>query len=751
MSDSNIPEQEARLLEQVNKSLAAQPAQRPRTNSETQHSYGQQLLELRDEIAQARLEDVPALVAQMERISGVAARRAEVQEAPIDASVPYFAHLRLREGNKERDVLIGRGTHIDTRSGVRIVDWRHAPISQLYYRYPEGASYEENFGGREVEGEVMVRRTVTIHESRLMRIQAPQGTFVNQNQGQGPWKHHELRPAELAGGQGTAARPAARGTLGVGLDSDQRMDRHLPEIAALLDPRQFELISAPDAGVVVIQGGAGSGKTTIGLHRIAYLAYRDPVRFQSDRMLVITYGIALGAYISEVLPALGVPGVKVATFADWAKKLREDSFPWLEADYDDDTPPAVTRLKKHPALLKLLAERVKQYVADPKAPRGPRVALAIWAETLTDRAAIEGAIAAYNGAPISERDLNIALRWCNDRCVELIEIETKAREGDSPADRSSRRKSDPPPAKSMAEEDEEEAPLGDDDDDDNAHDVGADGQDVEEKVARLDREDDALLLRIHQLLCGPLKKGKNTLIYEHVFVDEAQDLAPVELAVLLDTVSLRRSVTLAGDTAQKLYLDNGFRDWRTTLDDLGLSSTEIEPLRIAYRSTREVMEFAREVLGPLAEATPPEAPRSGAAVEAHAFPQQGAAVAFLADVLRPLFAREPRASVGILARFPEQADAYYEGLARSEIPNVRRVRSQDFIFRPGVDVTDIRQVKGLEFDYVVLVDVNASVFPADDPSRHLLHIAATRAAHQLWLILTGAPSPLLPQRLIDLA
>jgi DNA helicase-2/ATP-dependent DNA helicase PcrA len=82
---------------------------------------------------------------------------------------------------------------------------------------------------------------------------------------------------------------------------------------------------------------------------------------------------------------------------------------------------------------------------------------------------------------------------------------------------------------------------------------------------------------------------------------------------------------------------------------------------------------------------------------------------------------------------------------------VRRVRNQDFLFRPGVDVTDIRQVKGLEFDYVVLVDVNASVFPADDASRHLLHIAATRAAHQLWVIFTGPPSPLLPSSLVELA
>ena len=70
-------------------------------------------------------------------------------------------------------------------------------------------------------------------------------------------------------------------------------------------------------------------------------------------------------------------------------------------------------------------------------------------------------------------------------------------------------------------------------------------------------------------------------------------------------------------------------------------------------------------------------------------------------------------------------------------------------FKPGIDVTDVRQVKGLEFDYVILVDVTASQYPADDESRHLLHIGATRAAHQLWVVSTGTPSPLLPAYMFD--
>ena len=68
----------------------------------------------------------------------------------------------------------------------------------------------------------------------------------------------------------------------MGGDGERRADKHLPEIAAMIDPRQFELITRPSSGLVVIQGGAGSGKTTIGLHRLAYLAYQEPKRFRKD-------------------------------------------------------------------------------------------------------------------------------------------------------------------------------------------------------------------------------------------------------------------------------------------------------------------------------------------------------------------------------------------------------------------------------------------------------------------------------------
>ena len=77
------------------------------------------------------------------------------------------------------------------------------------------------------------------------------------------------------------------------------------------------------------------------------------------------------------------------------------------------------------------------------------------------------------------------------------------------------------------------------------------------------------------------------------------------------------------------------------------------------------------------------------------------------------------------------------------MPRLRRVANQDFTFAPGIEVTEIEQVKGLEFDYVVVVDASDEHFPDTPAARRLLHVAATRAVHQLWVTCVGTPSSLL--------
>ena len=776
--ENSIPAEEEQLLARVKESLRAAAlaaAKGPRLRP----GHGDQdLMALRDEIGEARLEDVPALVAQMERMQEVALTRADLLTLLVDPRSPYFGHLRLRErvpgrGEVERDVFIGRATFTDAKARISIVDWRNAPISQLYYRYSEGSDYEETFGKREVEGDILARRTLTIVDGELLRIANSQDVWVKRRHGlpsgQAPaWQRMDVPQRELAGGERTATRPVPRrGVLGAGPDELQRLDRHLPEIAALIDPRQFEIMTARHSGVVVIQGGAGSGKTTIGLHRLAYLNFAHPDLFPSRRMVVVTQGTALAAYIGQVLPALGVPGVRVLTFQEWAEKELQHAIPWLRATVTNDVVPAVTRVKSHPALLHELERRALA----PKAKRGRNAVVELWADLLTDRKLLMALMRDEDSSSlrVSEADIEEAHRLLvtrvsaivasdprerppegkpprvrrRDRDKELADVQAWTAFGQGEGSKKRTVDSDLPEHVRRVESERDEI-----DDDENVRgEIGIDGQRTEDDLPILDVDDLAILLRANQLLRQPETPLR------HLFVDEAQDLSPMRLAALIGRLSPSGrpgkgrqvpSVTLAGDTAQRLFLDNGFGDWGAVLGHLGLSHVAVEPLRIAYRSTREILAVARHAMGPLPIDVPAEAKRSGAPVEAFRFSAVGAAVAFLGDALRELSAREPRATVALLSRYPEQADRYFEGLRRAEVPSLRRIRAQEFSFRPGIDVTDVRQVKGLEFDYVVLLDVNVSSFGTDDESRHLFHIAVTRAAHQLWLLVTGRPSQLIP-------
>lgn len=821
-------------------------------------SYDQELLELRDAIGEARAEDLPALMAEMERMRGVADRRAEVPTGKVDQGNPYFGHMRLKEGARVRDVLIGNTTYVDTDTGVRVVDWRDAPVSRIYYRYAEGDEYEEEFGGQLLEGTVTIRRATVIREGALRRVVSPQGVFLRGREG---WQRGSVSAAKLEGGQLSAVRPPteeerrdaklSRGKLGVGVDGPE--DKHLPEIPALIDPRQFELITKPSAGLVVIQGGAGSGKTTIGLHRLAYLAFNDPKRFSPDKMLVVVFNRALARYIVRVLPSLGVEGVAVVTYGQWVSEQRQRHLPRTPGEYHDETPALVSRVKKHPVMLKLIDECVAQAEAaalreletvaartDAEAVvlkawraldgnalarrltglsqwvRGERPLPGVdrallpsrgvlelqraverlhrrakdvtwdWAELITDADRIWTALQREAPGELSRAEVEAAVRWSAEQVTRWVVADNSDVDEESSArvertaqraearkqrqtERARRRIGDEElePEAMALDEDRGAAKShgghgghGGRDDGDHDHDrepdfendrsVGADGRREEELPPAIDREDDALLLRLYVRKRGPLRgAGKQSLEFEHVFVDEAQDLSPVELSVLLSVTTARCSVTLAGDTAQRLLMDNGFRSWDGVLHDLGLDTVHVEPLKIGYRSTMEVLAFARVILGPLADPEPPLATRQGAPVEFHGFHDVGAAVAFLGEALRNLGLEEPRANVAVIARDPERADVYFRGLERAEVPRLSRVRDQDFSFRPGVEVTDIRQVKGLEFDYVVLVDVTAGQYPVDDESRHLLHIGATRAAHQLWVVAAGVPSPLLPPWMLD--
>lgn len=782
---ARIVREELRLLDVVLRALGPEggagrsPSTPPGPSlAEALADDDRRLLELRDLAATAKPEDLPALLEQMHHLGALRASRGKGAAGAVDRKSPYFAHLRLEEtvslrgprgpkSERRRDVLVGSRQYLDAGAGIRIVDWRNAPVSRIFYRYREGDSYEETLGDQPVEGEVVARRTVAIVDGELRKVTSPQGTFVRDAGGR--WRRAEAFTARL---RLPGAKERSEATLSEAQAKTTAADRLLPAIASMLDKEQYDLITRPGAGLVAIQGSAGSGKTTVGLHRVAYLFASNQQRFRPSKMLVIVPNEALIHYTSRVLPGLGVEGVPVMTFARWAVRAVHDLYPKLPSAVSDETPPLVSRVKQHHAMLHAIEAvardvgvRVDEKARSsmPRWPEGDRV-LAAWDAT---RGVPDRRVTQLAQWLAGKRDIDVAgkaetLPQVTRSAVEALgqELRGLSRAVLTAWDEvtTSRERLDAHFAAHFGK-----GQL------DQVHEwcvrqarIRVEGE-RDGETPCLDAEDHALVLRLFQVMRGPLVGVDGApLTVSHLFVDEVQDTSAVELKVLLDVAAGNKddgradptqlSVTLAGDMAQRMREDDEEHapfDWDSTLKELGVpgGAGVISPLQVSYRSTAEITSFARGVLGPYAHEAEPIATRSGPPVELFTFASPGEAVAFLSDALRDLAAIEPDANVALLSRFPQQAELYYEGLVRAEVPNVRRVRKQDFTWERGFDVTDVRQTKGLEFDEVILLETTAPSYPDTAQARHALYVGATRAAHQLWCVASDAPSPLVTEAL----
>jgi DNA helicase II / ATP-dependent DNA helicase PcrA len=379
----------------------------------------------------------------------------------------------------------------------------------------------------------------------------------------------------------------------------------------------------------------------------------------------------------------------VCTFRTWAGELRRRLLPMLPRATREDTPAVILRLKLHHAMLVAMERQVKEIAG----PHNVRQVVDDWGSVLSRYELLREVSDEVAPGAFSDDDLRRATDWCRRRHEELL------------------------------------AWLNGD----------------REIEAELDSEDDALLLRAWQLRIGPLsRRQQRALRYRHIAVDEVQDFSPLEIRVLFDCLDEHRSMTLAGDTRQHVMQQAGFTSWDDFFSQLGIPGTAVDTLRISYRSSRQIMAFATAVLGDLCEdEEPPLTTKEGPPVELLRFTDHGACVAFLADALKDLTHKEPLASVAVLTPSHTQSAEYYRGLCTSDLPRLRLVEDQDFTFAPGVEVTEIEQVKGLEFDYVVIVEVSSTNFPDTPAARRRLHVGATRAIHQLWLTSVATPSPLL--------
>jgi DNA helicase IV len=644
---------------------------------------------LRDQAVSSSEDDLPALLQEM----GIRQRLLERKAAEVlpDPESPYLGHLRVREGGTLRDYLLGRASFFEADAGIRIVDWRLAPVAQIFYRYREGDEYEETFPGRVAQGIVDARRIVVIVDGVLTQIVGDR--FVISRGSDGVWTSSDRGAFALSpGGSGTAARP---GILGIGAEITDAARR--ADVTAFLDADQYAAVCAPPSQPLLVLGTAGSGKTTVALHRLARLAAQDPAGFPLSRMHVVVPEEGLARLSRRLLRPLGVGAAQVKTLDGWAYDLTSQVFGETPPGISTECPGVVSSLKRHPALYRALRDRFANLAPANTTLKRLRRRLA---DALTDRQFLEHVVAA-SGGDLRQGAIEQTVRHTMLQIAETFDLD------------------------SIVVEEMKQAIDG----------RALDEDTPDELAGTLDVEDLPILLF--------LRAWKGDLLapeFVHAVLDEAEDFALFELFVLGKELAEPRSVTLAGDEAQQTW--SSFAGWQMSLAALGVGDASTCRLEVSYRCPRPIAEFARQILGPLGSDAGTRAARDGAPVGVFSFPDESHAHLFLTGAIRDLVDREPSASIAVIAHDAQTAERFHELF--SEQPGARLVLHGDFSFEPGIDVTDVDNTKGLEFDYVVVPDATLEAYPATDEARRRLHVAVTRTSHQLWVVSGGPRSPILP-------
>jgi DNA helicase IV len=505
----------------------------------------------------------------------------------------------------------------------------------------------------------------------------------------------------------------------------------LGDIVATIQAEQDEIIRSELAGVLVVQGGPGTGKTVVALHRAAYLLYTHRFPLEGQGVLVVGPNRLFLGYIDQVLPSLGEAGVELAVLAD----LIPD--PVTIAGYDR---PAAARVKGDVRMIRILAKAVR----DRRRPLRGDVAVGFGLQTLRLTVAD------------SERILNVARRRARThnmarRFVESAVYETLAASGRGELDPEQvreRLRADPAviaalewmwpvltPAELLHDLFGSRALLR----------VAAGRELSAEEQALLYRErspsvgevdfthDDVPLLDEARALLGPRARRRadeeGLRTYGHIVVDEAQDLSPMQLRMLARR-SLNGSMTVVGDIAQATGAW-AHADWDEILAHLPhRRPPRLDELTIGYRIPEASMALAARVLRVAApELAPPRSVRQGGqpprierAASAEALPVLVAALA--ADEL----ARIGAGNLAVIA--PDSlVDDVAVALEAAGIPYGRATRHG---LDKQVTIVPIRLAKGLELDAAIVVEPAAIVQEAAQGLR-ALYVALTRATQRLAL------------------
>lgn len=586
---------------------------------------------------------------------------------------PYFARIDFQT-NTDPEVMkhyIGRFafTH---ENQLLILDWR-APIASMFYDYEIGpAGYEAPVG--RVEGSLTRKRQFKI-KNGILEYAIESSVNIQD----------DVLQRELS------------------LTSDNKMK----SIIATIQKEQNQIIRNEKVKTMIIQGVAGSGKTSIALHRIAYLLYRFKDRLSAKNITILSPNKVFGDYIANVLPELGEEPICELSFWDIADAqlqgiiqfepekdlLETDDAQWAERIRYKSTIDFVRKLDEFIHEIPSLIFEPSDYLF------GQYSITADW---------IQKRFLAYQSYPIKKR-LELVANDIHD------DFQSSNFMGD-----------EIPRAKVISKNLSAMLKIK------NTFALykyfyqwlGLPHLLVLPKKQTLEWSDVFPFLYLHKAFQGLKEIPSMT----HLVIDEMQDYTPMQYAVINNLYSCKK--TILGDFSQSINPNH--LHTLTQLQEIYNDAYFVE-LKKSYRSTYEIITFAKSI-GQVEKLEPIE--RHGDVPMLISCLNEQEEFEKIKTKLDN-FLQSDNVSLGIILKTNSAAKEMYDIL--KEDYDVQHISMDSTHFANGISVTSVQMSKGLEFDEVVLPDVNEDGYYSKY-DRGLLYIACTRAMHKLTLLYTGKPS-----------
>lgn len=615
---------------------------------------------------------------------------------------PYFARIDFKEKDYEnKKYYLGKTGLMDIDANQYIVDWR-SPIANLYYDSALGeTSYINN--SKTYEGNLNLKRVFNIKNAVLE-------SYMDVNN--------------------TSDDDLLKPYLGVNTDSK------IKNIVTSIQKEQNNIIRDPLTKNLIVQGVAGSGKTTVMLHRISYLAYNERDKHKTNQYMVISPNNLFSDYMSAILPDLEVGEVKQITLEDLAiEYLNFKSKLTIIPRSKTSTYDEISHFKSSKAMKELLDDYLF------------KLTMNIFSKDLTkDGITIierEELIKLYNKfdkEPLKvkiEKLHNTIYKYSQDEAFSIIKGINKQfesllkNEKDDNKRKQLIRKSYEiknvlvKDIKLIIKEYFKDFKY-------NTLEIYKDfiktinNEEVVNSTLsylnkrKVDFDDLASLIYINEYILG----AKEYNDYISVSIDEAQDLGYMHYAALTKLFKYT-NFSIYGDLSQSIYAYRGIESW-DDVKDLVKGNNELKYLAKSYRTTIEIMNFANKILKHLNVSLAEPVIRHGKDVVTVSIKNK---IQYIENEIQK-FKECGYKSIAIICKDEKTVNSYYDAL--KDKLTISKLDEKSISYDGGVCTLPVALAKGLEFDAVIVCDADNKTYSKDNIlDMKLLYVALTRALHEL--------------------